>query len=123
MTRFLLVCLAGAVGTGLRYLTTLGAERFLGVSFPWGTLTVNVVGSFLIAFVATIAVMTSALSDTARVTIISGFLGGLTTYSSFNQDTLRFVQARAYGTAAIYLLATLLACFAAGALGLTFARR
>lgn len=119
----LLVCAAGALGSGTRFLTTVACERILGPSFPWGTLTVNLAGSFLISFVAMLAVTSSAISEPTRITISTGFLGGLTTYSSFNYDTVRFVESRAYGVAAAYVLVTLIGCLAAGFLGMAVGRR
>lgn len=121
--RLLLVCLAGAAGSGLRYLLVTWTARVLGLAFPWGVLTVNVAGSFLIAAATVIAAARAGFSETARLAITAGFLGGLTTYSSFNQDTLKMIEDRAYATAALYVGATLLACLAAGALGAVLARR
>lgn len=123
MKRLLLVCLAGAIGSGARYLTVAGMQRWLGAGFPWGTLTVNLVGSLFIALVGTLAVMRAGFSEDLRLAITVGLLGGLTTYSSFNQDTLRLLEARAFGLAAAYLGATLLGCLASGVAGAALARR
>lgn len=117
MERLLLVCLAGAIGSGLRYLVVTWTQRAFGESFPWGVLGVNVVGSFLIAFVSVIAVTRAEISPAMRVTLTAGFLGGLTTYSSFNQDTLSMIDRKLYGTAAGYLVVTLVTCLLAGVLG------
>ncbi|MBX3200551.1 MAG: fluoride efflux transporter CrcB [Labilithrix sp.] len=122
MTRLLLVCLAGAIGSGARYLVVTWTQRAFGESFPWGVLGVNVFGSFLIALVSVLAVSKIEMSETARLTLTAGFLGGLTTYSSFNQDTLSMLDRRLYGTAALYVLATLASCLLAGALGTKLAR-
>ncbi|HXE79760.1 MAG TPA: CrcB family protein, partial [Vicinamibacterales bacterium] len=88
MERFLWICLAGAAGTGMRYLIALWAAQRFGSSFPYGTLIVNVAGCFGIA-----AVMHAALalswSPTVRSAIVIGFIGGFTTYSSFNYETSR----------------------------------
>jgi CrcB protein len=123
MSRVLLVGLAGGIGAVLRYLVVTWTERAFGQSFPWGVLGVNVVGSFLIALVMVLAVTRAELSPTVRVTLTAGFLGGLTTYSSFNQDTLAMLDRKLYGTAAIYVGVTLIACLAAGALGTALARK
>jgi fluoride exporter len=86
MERFFWICLAGAAGTGARYLVALWAAHRLGSAFPYGTLIVNLVGCFAIA-----AVMHAALalswSPTIRSAIRIGFIGGLTIYSSFNYET------------------------------------
>jgi len=117
MERLLLVCLAGAIGSGLRYLVVTWTQRAFGESFPWGVLGVNVVGSFLIALVSVIAVTRAEISPAMRISLTAGFLGGLTTYSSFNQDTLSMIDRKMYGTAAAYLLVTLVTCLLAGVLG------
>lgn len=114
--RFLLVCLAGALGSGIRYLLTLWLDK-------WGVLGVNLVGSFLIAAVAVIATAKAGMSDTTRIVITAGFLGGFTTYSSFNQQTLAFLDAKAWASAAVYVLSTLLGALVAGAAGTLAARR
>lgn len=123
MERVLLVGLAGGIGAILRYLVVTWTERAFGQSFPWGVLGVNVVGSFLIALVMVLAVTRAELTPTVRVTLTAGFLGGLTTYSSFNQDTLSLLDRKLYGTAALYVGVTLIACLAAGALGTALAKK
>jgi CrcB protein len=117
MERFAWICLAGAAGTGARYLIGLwAAQRFSG-GFPYGTLIVNVAGCFAMAAVMQ-AALTLSWSVTARAAITIGFLGGLTTYSAFNYETTRLLEAGAYGTAMINGLATVLGSFAAGMLGM-----
>ncbi len=123
MTRFLLICLAGALGTGTRYLVSLAAAKWLPLGFPYGTLTVNVVGCFLIAVVMQAALMSSTMSDTLRLTLTTGFMGGLTTYSSFNFETTKFFREGAWATGTTYLLATLVCCALAGVAGTWAAAR
>lgn len=122
MTRFLLVCLGGAVGTGARYLLSLGALRAFGAAFPWGTWFVNVAGSSVAGFLVELATGRAALSPTLQATLVTGVLGGFTTYSTFNAETLRFVQAGEPWLAAANLLGTVVACLVAGLLGIGFAR-
>jgi CrcB protein len=123
MTRLVFICLAGALGTGTRYLVGLGAGRLLGSAFPFGTLIVNVIGCFLIAAVTHVALTTELISPTLRLTLTTGFMGGLTTYSSFNLETTQLFQSRAWYAAAANLGATVFGCFLAGLLGLVVARR
>ena len=113
MTRFLLVCAGGAIGSGARYLLTLGMARFAGSSFPWGTLLANVIGCFILALLAEL----SALSAEVRLTLMTGVLGGFTTYSAFNQDTTAYLRAGAWTTATANVAMTLALCFAAGLAG------
>jgi CrcB protein len=121
MPRFLWVCLAGAVGTGARYLVWLWAGRVFGIAFPWGTLIVNVVGCFFMSMVA-YAGAKALISPDLRITLATGFLGGLTTYSSFNWDTLSLVQNGPAGAGLANLAATLVGCMLAGIAGLALAR-
>ena len=123
MTRLLLIGLAGALGTCSRYLIGLGAGRVFGAGFPFGTLIVNVVGCFLIAAVTEVAMTTDLISPTLRLTLTTGFMGGLTTYSSFNLETTKLLQDRAWYAGLVNFSATVLGCFFAGLLGLAVARR
>ena len=122
LTRFVLVCLGGAAGTGARYLVALGAPLLLGSTFPWGTLTVNVVGSLLLGLVMQVGLTTDLLSPTARITLATGVLGGFTTYSTFNYETIRYVQDGAWRLALGNVAVTLLVCLAAGFAGLAMGR-
>jgi fluoride exporter len=122
MTRLLLIGLAGALGTCGRYLVGVGAGRLFGTGFPVGTLIVNVVGCFLIAAITHVAVSTELISPTLRLVLTTGFMGGLTTYSSFNLETTRFFQERAWSAGLLNFAATVGTCFLAGVLGFVVAR-
>lgn len=123
MTRVVLIGLAGALGTLSRYGVGLWAGRMLGTSFPHGTLIVNVAGCFLIALVSQLALSTTLISPTLRLTLTTGFIGGLTTYSSFNYETTNLLRERGLAAGLANVAVTLLGCFAAGMLGLWVARR
>ena len=122
MERFIWICLAGAAGTGARYLIALWAAQRFGSAFPFGTLIVNLVGCFAIAAVMH-AAGTLSWSPTVRSAITIGFIGGLTTYSSFNYETTRLMEEGATGAAAFNAGATILGAFAAGWLGMLCARQ
>jgi fluoride exporter len=122
MERFFWICLAGAAGTGTRYLIALWAAQRLGSSFPYGTLIVNVTGCFLITVILHAAV-TLSWSPTIRSALTIGYLGGLTTYSSFNYETTRLFQDGVPDLAALNAIATLVGCFVAGWLGLIASRQ
>ena len=121
MERFLWICLAGAAGTGTRYLIAVWAAQRLGSAFPYGTLLVNLVGCFAVAGLMH-AALTVGWPATTRAAVTIGFIGGLTTYSSFNYETMRFFEEGAPATAALNLALTLLGGFMAGWLGLVTAR-
>src|SRR5574342_305604 len=88
MDRLAWVCLGSALGGGARYLLSLAALRLLGPSFPYGTLVVNLVGSFLLGLLMHLALETTLVSPSLRIFLTTGVLGGLTTYSTFNYETL-----------------------------------
>ena len=121
MERFLWICLAGAAGTGTRYLIAVWAAQRLGSAFPYGTVLVNLVGCFAIAGLMH-AALTLGWPATTRAAVTIGFVGGLTTYSSFNYETMRLFGEGAPATAALNLALTLLGGFMAGWLGLITAR-
>jgi CrcB protein len=121
MDRFVWICLAGAVGTGARYLVTLWATERFATAFPAGTLMVNLAGCFLMALVVEAAFRTG-WPETVRLAVTAGFLGGFTTYSSFNFETTRLIETGAGSTAAAYVLATVVGAFVAGWMGLAIGR-
>ena len=122
MGRFLLVCFGGAIGTGARYLIATASVRAT-TRFPLGTLTVNIIGSFVISFVMALALQKgSTISEDTRLFLTTGVLGGFTTYSSFNFETLRLAQGGALAIAATYVAVTLVGCLVAGLLGMQAAR-
>lgn len=106
MERLALICLGGALGTGLRYLTGGLAARWLGAEFPWGTLLVNLAGSYLIGLVQEVGTATLLLPDAARLFLAVGVLGGLTTYSSFSYETVRLLEAGAWWQALANVVVT-----------------
>lgn len=122
MGRFLLVCLGGALGSGARYLVSTWAARALGPDFPRGTLVVNVTGSFLLAAIMTASLSTDAVPPDLRLFLGAGILGGFTTYSSFNYETLALVQQGSLGLAALNLGLTVLGCLGAGVAGVVAVR-
>lgn len=117
MTRFLWICLGGAAGTGARYLLSGWLLRAIGPGFPWGTLAVNVIGSFLLGLLMQVALATDLFSPTLRLALTAGVMGGFTTYSTFNYETLQYLQRDQWLAAFANVAATLLVCLAAGALG------
>ena len=122
MDRLAWVCLGGAIGSGARYLVTLATVNLWGAAFPWGTLVVNVVGSFLISFIMHVAIETTLIPPLVRIFLTTGIMGGLTTYSTFNFETLGFAAEGDWPRAAANLLATVDACLVAGVLGVASGR-
>ena len=122
MWRFLWICAGGAFGTGARYLLSGWAAATLGPAFPYGTLAVNLIGSFCVGLLMQVGIATPILSPTARLTLTTGVMGGFTTYSTFNYETIRYAQDGAWGLAAANVGATLAGCLIAGVLGVAAGR-
>ena len=122
MGRLLWISLGGALGTAARYLLSVGLLRALGPAFPYGTLAVNVIGSFLLGVILQGGGDASFFSPTTRLVLGTGVMGGFTTYSTFNYETLQYLQAGAWAMAGLNVAVTLIVCLAAGALGVAVAR-
>lgn len=122
LSRLLLVALGGAVGASLRYVLSVGIQRFAAGPFPWHTLTINVLGSFGLGVVLFAWPSSQWMTPTLRLGLTAGVMGGFTTYSTFNYETLKLAHDGALGLAAAYVALTLLACFVAGALGIAAGR-
>jgi len=120
--RFLVICLGGAIGTGLRYVTSGVAARWLGADFPYGTLIVNVVGSFLIGLIQHVGTASLLIPETTRLFLTVGIMGGLTTYSSFSYETIRLAQVGAWGQAWVNVLVTTSLCLGVCFLGIAAGR-
>lgn len=123
MSKFLLICLGGALGTGARYLMCDWALARFGDSFPYGTLTVNIIGSFLMGIVMHLGLTTELFSPTTRFVLVTGVLGGFTTYSAFNYETLNYFQNGEPLKGMTNLFVMVGACFMSGLLGLALAKK
>lgn len=111
VTAVLMVALGGAAGSVMRYLTSVAAIALLGVAFPWGTLTVNAVGSFVIG-----AMAGADVEGNARFLLVTGFLGGFTTFSAFSLEATQLWN-RSPGLSVAYVAASIAlgaACCIAG---------
>ncbi|MBK0866434.1 MAG: fluoride efflux transporter CrcB [Saccharopolyspora sp.] len=108
-----LVFLGGAIGAPLRYLTDRAVQQRHDTVFPWGTLTVNVVGSLLLG-----ALTGGVLPEQVSALLGVGFCGALTTYSTFSYETLRLAEQEAYFYAAVNVVVSVLASVGAALLGL-----
>lgn len=109
-----LVFLGAMVGAPLRYLTDRAVQSRHDTLFPWGTLTVNVLGSLVLGgLTGAGAVLPPAISALAGI----GFCGALTTYSTFGYETLRLAEDKAYFYAALNVIVSVLASVGAALLG------
>jgi fluoride exporter len=115
-----LVALGGAIGASLRYLTGVAAQRAFGPGFPWGTLIVNVLGCLAMGVLATL--LADKAGQRLAPFLMTGILGGFTTYSAFSLDAVTLWQRGDSGPALLYILATTGASLLAVVLGMTLAR-
>lgn len=122
MYQILLVAFGGALGSVCRYLVGVGALRLMGPSFPWGTLAVNVAGSFAIGILAELIVARFGASAELRLLLITGFLGGFTTFSAFALDAVTLFERGASLAAATYLVLSIGASIAAAIAGIGLMR-
>lgn len=120
MAHILIVALGGAVGASLRHLVNLATLRMLGPNFPWGTLTVNVLGSFLMGIFIEVLVRRLGDSQELRLLVATGLLGGFTTFSAFSLD-VALLWERGDGIAAtLYAASSVVFSIAALFAGLAF---
>jgi fluoride exporter len=119
----LLVAVGGAIGSVARWATAFLIGQQLGPAFPWPTLTINVVGSFLIGVIGELA-RTASLGVTpdVRTFLVVGCLGGFTTFSSFSFETLGLLQRGAEGPALAYAVGSVVLGLIAAWLGFAAAR-
>ncbi len=112
------VAAGGAIGAVLRFLVTTAALSVMGPRFPWGTLTVNILGSFAIGLAA--AFFARHLGDPAgwRAFVMTGILGGFTTFSAFSLDVLVLAERQHWVPAIAYLGASVVLSILALVLGL-----
>ena len=122
MERLLLITLGGAIGTALRYLTSITAARWFGTDFPYGTLIVNVSGSFIIGLVQQIGTGTVLIPDNVRLFLTTGMMGGLTTYSAFSYETVGLMERGSWQLASINVIVTTAVCLSLCFLGMAAGR-
>lgn len=122
VTRFVLICCGGAVGTGARYLLGGLAVRWFGPDFPYGTLLINVLGSVLIGVIQQIGLSTLLIPETLRLVLAIGIMGGFTTYSSFSYETIKLVESGSWAAAIAYVTLTTALCLGGCTAGLAIGR-
>ncbi|PLX36885.1 MAG: fluoride efflux transporter CrcB [Hyphomicrobiales bacterium] len=122
MKHLLLVAVGGGVGAACRHLVNMATLKLIGAGFPWGTLTVNIVGSFAMGlFVEFLALKLNASAD-LRLLIATGFLGGFTTFSAFSLDTAVMIERGDMALAALYIGVSVIGAIGGLFAGLSLAR-
>ncbi|NEU99401.1 fluoride efflux transporter CrcB [Bradyrhizobium sp. UFLA 03-164] len=100
------VAIGGSLGSVARYLVGIGAGRLVGTDFPWGTLVINIVGSFLIGVFAESFALSWNVSQVVRVFLTVGICGGFTTFSTFSLDAIVLMQRGELWSSGAYMAAS-----------------
>ncbi len=122
MYYYLAIALGGAAGATARYWLSTTVERFNSSQFPLGTFMVNVIGSFLIGIVFIVLMEKVHLVATWRPLVMIGFLGAMTTFSTFSLEALLLFQQGHYNTALFYVISSVVLCLAAAFAGMQLTR-
>jgi fluoride exporter len=119
---YLIVFLGAGIGGALRHGVNVGAGRLFGLDFPYGTLIVNVAGSFLMGLLAGYFAFRPGVDQHLRLFLTTGILGGFTTFSAFSLDAALLIERHSYGAAAGYMAGSVAASVVALFLGLAMFR-
>lgn len=116
------IAMGGAVGALLRFWVSTAVYDKLGRQFPWGTLSVNVLGSFLMGFLAILLVERLSSSPEVRAFLLIGFLGAFTTFSTFSMETFNLIEQGETFSALMNIGVSVVACLTATGLGVLLGR-
>jgi CrcB protein len=119
---YLIVFLGAGIGGALRHGVNVGAARLFGYGFPFGTMIVNIVGSFVMGLLAGYFAFRPGIGQHVRLFLTTGILGGFTTFSAFSLDTALLVERHSYGMAAGYAVGSVAASVSALFFGLALFR-
>ena len=119
---YLLVFVGGGMGATLRHLVNVTCARCIGIGFPWGTFIINISGSIAMGLIAGYLVFKGEASQPWRLFIMTGILGGYTTFSAFSLDTAVLYERGEIGLAALYVLGSVVLSIAGLFAGLALIR-
>lgn len=122
MEQILYIALLGALGCICRYFLSGLVYNVCGSAFPYGTLVVNVIGAFLIGLLMEFSIRSALIPPTLRIAVAIGFLGGLTTFSTFSLETFRLVEDGALLLAFVNVMVSVASCLACTWVGIAVAR-
>ncbi|HJN96967.1 MAG: fluoride efflux transporter CrcB [Gammaproteobacteria bacterium] len=122
LNTYLAIAFGGALGAVSRYWLSTAVERFNGSGFPMGTFAVNLLGSFLIGMLFILFAEKLSLVEQWRPVLVIGFLGAMTTFSTFSLDALLLFQQGHYNTALFYILSSVVVCLFAAFAGMQVSR-
>ena len=113
MHPFLLVAIGGALGSMARFGAASAVNRLARSPFPWGTLTVNFIGSFLIGVLMVLLMKAGEWRESSRLLLVTGVMGGFTTFSSFSWETWKLIEDGRPVMAMTNILASVACCIVA----------
>jgi CrcB protein len=119
---YLLVMFGGAIGAGARYLVGRLTLAWFGPGYPWGTLTVNLVGGLLMGVLVGVLAKAAVSQENARLCLAIGVLGGFTTFSSFALDAVNMIDRGDWASTVIYALVSVIGSILAVFAGLALVR-
>ena len=119
---YLIVFIGAGIGGALRHGVNVGAARLFGYGFPFGTLIVNVIGSFAMGLLAGYFAFRPGISQHLRLFLTTGILGGFTTFSAFSLDSALLIERHSYGLVAGYAVGSVAASVSALFFGLAMFR-
>jgi fluoride exporter len=119
---YLIVFVGAGIGGALRHGVNVAATRYFGYGFPFGTLIVNIVGSFVMGLFAGYFAFRPGIPQHMRLFLTTGILGGFTTFSSFSLDTALLIERHSFGLAAGYIAGSVAAALSALFFGLALFR-
>lgn len=123
LTHILLVGAGGCIGSMARYITVISLDKKLNSFFPFGTITVNLIGSFLLGVLFTMLLKKAGLNSPEwRLFLGTGFCGGFTTFSAFAAENISLFEQKLPGTALLYISVSVIGGLLAVWLGMTVAR-
>ncbi len=117
------IMIGGAMGAAMRYLVSNGIYSLLGREFPYGTLFVNVLGSFLMGLLTVLLIEKGNIDPLIKAAILVGFLGAFTTFSTFSIDTLALINKGALSYAFLNMIASVIICVSAVWFGIFIAKQ
>jgi len=120
---YLAVAISGGLGALLRFLVSRGIGSAAAQTFPYSTLFVNVLGSFLVGFLTWILLYKLQVNEVLRNAVLIGFLGGFTTFSSFSIEVVTMLEQQHWAKALAYLVSSVLCCVVMCFVGIALAKQ
>jgi len=117
------IMIGGAIGAAMRFMVSNGVYSLLGREFPYGTLAVNIIGSFFMGLLTVMILERGDFDPLIKLAILVGFLGSFTTFSTFSMDTLALINDGALLRAFINMIANVVICVSAVWLGMILAKQ